>query len=174
MMRRALLHPSSLVVWAYATLVYLTVQFLIATRTFIWQLGSPALALERKAAFAWETLTALVSSNPASALVTLASGLVFGLNLVLLMLAWRVRRLSAGGGMLSAAGITGALLSFGCAACGSFALPAISLFLGLATLPLRGLEISLLALMLFVLSSLLTYRTLQRRRCPVHTPSDIP
>lgn len=88
--------------------------------------------------------------------VLLAVAVLFGVNLSMLTYQFREHRVSLRDGSGSAAGMVLGVLGAGCAACGTAILAGILSLVGAAgvttLLPLEGMEFSLLALVLLVLS----------------------
>jgi hypothetical protein len=100
-----------------------------------------------------------------SALMTVITSLLIGINSSLLIYAINQRRLQSHASKLSFGGLIATILGTGCASCSSIVLSAIGLSGAAALLPFRGQEITIFAIFLLIGSLYLISKDVVQKTC---------
>jgi hypothetical protein len=142
---------------AAAALVFLMALALASARLLVFILSSPILTWRQKLVSAGQTLVeGVIVFKPAILATTLVMAVLFGINLAMVAYYFKYRFALQRSVGTSMAGIILGLLGVGCAACGSVVLSTIlgsGAALGvIGFLPLRGLEFSLIGILLLAFS----------------------
>jgi hypothetical protein len=156
-----------------AALVTFVMTTWLANLNLVWEIAiSNSMALGQK----FKILAALIGSigtnfTVFSALMAITISILFGVSLALVVYDlryWRAARgASAGATAAGLSGLMSGLLGIGCAACGSFLLSPVLVFLGLGTLlpllPLGGEELGLVGIAMLVMVIILYARRIGRQ-----------
>lgn len=164
--------PAYVAVWVLGSLAFLSLNFLTKTSWFLFStLRGDWLTVSEKIRYVGNVIGLVIRSDVKAAALTLVTGVLFGAALSLYIFVVRRQRLGRAGTAYPVGGFLSAVLGFGCAACGTLFLSFLGLGAAVTLLPLRGLEFTLLAILLLTVSILRTNRALGTPSCPIHRDS---
>lgn len=158
---------------AYAILAIVTASLMIVVSTYM--LNLPLIASTITASWTWTAKVALllnllggaITNNtvPALALLLLTS-LLAGINMTLAVYHWRKQRTATlAQNSATTAGIGTGVLAAGCSSCGISILAMLGLAGTIALLPLKGLEISILSIVILLITMLWLAKTIEQQHC---------
>lgn len=161
--------PAYLAIWALGSLVFLISNFWVKTGWFLSStLRDDWLTTGQKVRYVENLIGITVRDDATTTILTLTMGILFGAALSSYIFVIRRQWAGKGAAAYSMGGFLSALLGFGCASCGTLILSLLGLGVAVSTLPLRGLEFTLLAVLLLTISILRTSRAIGASSCPNH------
>lgn len=147
-----------------AWLVFTVVAWLPNRHLLAFILSSERIGFAEKVRFTvdvWDVVQA--NTTPFQASLLILTALLFGV--VVALLAYygvRQRSFVRQSGITGIGGLIASFLGIGCSACGSIVLSALGLSAAVSVLPLRGIEFSILAVLLLLATAFMTAERIQK------------